>query len=113
MSSSTPAIPAPAGGMSKGLYWGSVITSGLGAAAFIGTLITTIKLVGSSDSWSSIKGQLTGVMVSSLIGGLLFSIGLTLLVFTRPTLSSWISIAMSAIALTISMTAVAVAAISR
>lgn len=112
MSASAATAPtAPAQG--KALQWTSLIFTGIGAATFLGTFITTLKLVGSSDSWTVIKSQITGVMIATLLGGLVFSVGLLLLVISRPSLTAWMPALLSGIAITVSMTALSVAAISR
>jgi hypothetical protein len=113
MSATPAAAPAAAPTQSKALQWSSVVFTGVGAATFLGTFITTLKLVGSSDSWAIIKGQITGVLIATLLGGVIFSIGLMLLVISRPSLTSWLPTLLSALALTISMSAISVAAISR
>lgn len=112
-SASAPIMPTSASIQSKGLLWTSVIFTVLGALSFLGTFITTITLTGSSDAWAIIKGQITGVLIATLLGGLVFSIGLVLLLISRPSLTSWVPTLISAIAITVSMTAVSVAAISR
>ena len=112
-SAPTPAMPSAAPSQNKALQWGSLICTGVGAAAFIGTFITTLSLVGSSDAWAIIKGKITGVMIGSLLGGLVFSVGILLLVISRPSLTAWMPALLSGLALTVSMTAISVAAISR
>lgn len=107
------AAPAAAPTQGKALQWASVVFTGVGAATFLGTFITTLKLVGSSDAWTVIKGQITGVLIATLLGGVIFSLGLMLLVISRPSLTSWLPSLLGALALTISMSAISVAAISR
>lgn len=107
-----PAMPAVSS-QGKGLLWTSIIFTVLGTLAFLSTFITTAVLTGSSDAWAVIKGQITGVLIATLLGGLIFSIGLVLLLISRPSLTAWVPTLVSAIAITMSMTAVSVAAISR
>ena len=76
-------------------------------------LIYTAVNVGSSDSWSTIKSKLMGILVTSLIGGIIFTIGLTLLVIGRPSLTAWLPATISALALSVAVAGVSVAAISR
>lgn len=116
--SSTGAAPATAtqsaaSGSSKMFSWGTSIFIGIGLLTYLGTFITTLTLVGSSDSWSSIKGNITGVLVSSLVGGIAFATGIVLLVISKPYLTSWLPTLISGLALTVAIAAVCVAAISR
>jgi hypothetical protein len=98
---------------SRALYLTSAICSGLSALTLIATLIYTAASVGSSDSWSTIKSKITGILVSTLVAGLIFAVGLTLLLVVRPTLTTWLPSLVSAIALTLAVSAVCIAAISR
>ena len=107
------AMPTGSSNISKAFSWGSTILTGIGAIAFVGTFITTSALVGSSDAWSTIKGKLTGILVSTLLGGLAFAIGITLLIISRPALTSWLPALLSGLALTFSIAALCTAAISR
>jgi len=108
-----PATPTSPSTQSKGLQWAAIIFTAVGALTFLSTFITTAVLTGSSDAWAVIKGQITGVLIATLLGGLIFSIGLVLLLISRPSLTTWVPTLISALAITVSMTAVSVAAISR
>ena len=105
--------PASTGQSSKWLFIVAAVGSGISALTLVINLIYTAASVGSSDSWATIKGKITGILVTSLIGGFIFSIALTLLMIARPSLTAWVPALISALALSIAVAAVSVAAISR
>lgn len=92
---------------------GIAIASIISIGMFIGSFVSISQFVGTKDDWNTIKPQLTKILILTLIGTFGFMIAALLFFIQDSAKAMYFMIIITCLALGLSFSALAIAAISR